>query len=112
MVANPNNSPKFKRSNYGRINNECHPTDEKIPIQATETDAGQSSLEPSVGSLPCSSNLVASGNGIRSSVKPPRYRDYVDEDKRASSFHTPKWEANNKPDVCVFAEWGFFFTGE
>ncbi|XP_053401203.1 uncharacterized protein LOC128546222 isoform X2 [Mercenaria mercenaria] len=106
--------------------------DEKYPVQATEIDAGQlsfGSYRPTIANsiFPNNSqrsdhqrdiqearrnfNAVTSGTGLQRRTKPARYPDYTALDNRVSSFQTPNWDSNNKPDTLVLVNWGFFYTG-
>ncbi|XP_053385657.1 uncharacterized protein LOC123537992 [Mercenaria mercenaria] len=76
--------------------------------------------ETNVYSAPCFSynsratdnhNVIASGTGIPLHAKPAKYPDFVEKQKRENSFHTTKWQVDDKPDYLLLAEYGFFFTG-
>ncbi|XP_053392264.1 baculoviral IAP repeat-containing protein 3-like [Mercenaria mercenaria] len=113
---------------------------EKYLTQVTETNARQSSFEHyprhaasgSIGSgfsgveqtnvysapdisydrqTAINSNVVTSGHRAQIHTKPPRYPDYMEQQKRQASFSTPRWSVDNKPEPFLLAECGFFFTG-
>ncbi|XP_045179706.2 baculoviral IAP repeat-containing protein 7-A-like isoform X2 [Mercenaria mercenaria] len=57
------------------------------------------------------SDIVTSGHKAQIDTKTPMYPHYVERQNRQESFSTPSWSVDNKPDPILFADCGFFFTG-
>jgi hypothetical protein len=115
---------------------ECDLRGEHFPVQATETDMGQPSYEPTLSRITSSSasgrrnfdNEITHAYFAQTSSygsryqntrepksqitsKPPRYPDYSEKHKREESFHSLNWPKANKPKPLLLVECGFFYTG-
>ncbi|XP_045180490.1 baculoviral IAP repeat-containing protein 7-B-like isoform X2 [Mercenaria mercenaria] len=128
---------KFNNPSYP---NQEENKEDKRPIQATEIDTDGPSMQMAINapSMFSSRNETSvpsgfsyrSANASSSAALPAattrsdqtkesnsflatvsRYPEYMRAEKRLMTFQTPVWQRFEKPDLTVFVDLGFFFTG-